>query len=67
MTENIRHPEIEVQLTGTDGDAMALVATVGRALRRAGLAGEVDEFRTEALSGDYDNVLATCMRWVSVS
>jgi hypothetical protein len=28
---------------------------------------EIDEFIDEAMSGDYDNLLATCTRWVNVS
>lgn len=62
-----KYPEIEVQLTGTDGNAMSIMAKVGAALRRGGHPGEVNQFMEEAMSGDYDNVLSTCMRWVSVS
>lgn len=28
---------------------------------------EIDQFRKEATSGDYDHLLQTCMRWVDVS
>lgn len=64
----VRHPEIEVELTGHDGNAFAVIGRVQRELRRAGVpAAEVDEFRAEAMSSDYDNLLATCCRWVSVS
>jgi hypothetical protein len=62
-----RYPEIEVQLTGTDGNAMSVMSKVTRALRQHGHADEVSEFMAEAMSGDYDNVLVTCMKWVSVS
>ena len=61
------HPEITVQLTGTDGNAFAVIGTVTRALRRAGVSKEErDQFTKEAMSGDYDNVLATCFKWVEV-
>ena len=61
------HPEITVQLTGTDGNAFAVIGTVTRALRRAGVSKEErDQFSKEAMSGDYDNVLATCFKWVEV-
>jgi len=64
----VRHPEVSVQLTGTDGNAFSVIGRVSNALRRAGVRnGEIDEFTTEATSGDYSNVLATCMRWVNVS
>ena len=63
----VKYPEITVQLTGTDGNAFSIIGTVQRALRRAGVdAAEVSAFVAEAMSGDYDNVLATAMRWVEV-
>lgn len=61
-----RHPEVEVQLTGTDGNAFAVLAAVSSALRRGGYRDEVDEFMAEAMSGDYDHLLATATRWVTV-
>ena len=63
----IHHPEIEVQLTGHDGNAFAVLGTVTRALRRAGVpAAEVAAFTAEATSGDYDHLLATVFAWVEV-
>ncbi len=68
MTElGIRHPKIEVQLSGRDGNAFAILGSVTKALRRAGISEEErEEFLQDAQSGDYDNLLATCMRWVTV-
>lgn len=64
----IKYPDIEVALSGEDGNPMSIVARVSRALKRAGVPeDEAAQFRTEALSGDYDNVLQTAMSWVSVS
>lgn len=64
---SVRFADVEVQLVGEDGNAFAILGRVSRALRKGGAtAAEVDEFMTEATSGDYDNLLATCMRWVSV-
>ena len=62
-----KYPDISVQLTGTNGNAVSLMATVSKALRRNGHASEVKAFMAEAMSGDYGNVLATCARWVNVS
>lgn len=63
-----RHPEVTVQLTGTDGSASAVMGQVQRALRDAGVSRrEVDQFRLEATSGDHDHLLQTCMHWVDVS
>jgi hypothetical protein len=65
-TPQIRHPEITVQLTGNDGNAYAILAAVRTALRTAGHNDEVAAFLAEATSGNYDHLLATCMRWVTV-
>jgi hypothetical protein len=64
---NVKYPEIKVQLTGTDGNAFALIGRVAEGLKRAKVPTvEVNQFRHEAMSGDYDNVLRTCMKWVNV-
>jgi len=57
-----KFPNIEVQLTGTDGNAFSVIGKVKRALP----SDVRDEFMKEAMSGDYNNVLATAMRWVNV-
>lgn len=63
-----KYPEIEVQLTGTDGNAMAIIGTVRSVLRAGGVpADQIKAFSDEAMSGDYDNVLRTAMSWVTVS
>lgn len=63
----IRYPEIEVQLSGESGNPEMIIARVSAALRRAGVSQEeIETFRAEAKSGDYDNVIQTCMRWVEV-
>jgi hypothetical protein len=63
---DIRYPDVVVQLTGEDGNAFAILGTVRRALRQAGHGDDVDEFFAEATSGDYQHLLWTCMRWVTV-
>jgi hypothetical protein len=62
----VRYPEIEVPLLGRDGNAFAIIGAVSGALRRAGHDEEVDAFTKEATSGDYDNLLSTVLRWVTV-
>jgi hypothetical protein len=64
--DDIRYPEVVVQLTGEDGNAYAILGTVQRALRQAGYGDDVAEFFAEATSGDYNQLLRTCMRWVTV-
>ena len=62
------YPRVAVKLTGTDGNALAIVARVRRAMEHNGIHDdECEAFVHEALSGDYDNVLATAMKWVKVS
>jgi hypothetical protein len=62
----VRYPDVEVQLTGQDGNAFAVLGTVRKALMDAGYGDDVEAFLAEATSGDYDHLLATCMRWVTV-
>lgn len=68
MSENqVKYPQVEVALIGEDSNAMVIVATVSRALKRAGISNEeANAFRTEALSGDYNKVLQTAQAWVTV-
>lgn len=57
----------KVQLIGEDGNAMMIIGLCRRELRKAGYSKEeVEKFQREALSGDYDNVLQTAMKWCDV-
>lgn len=67
MSTEPKYPDIHVQLTGTDGNAFAILAKVDHALREAGHGDKVDEFMHEATSGNYQDLLTTCTRWVDVS
>lgn len=70
MTEQSpKYPDVEVPLSGEDGNAVAMVTRVVLALRDEADIGrhETDRFRDEALSGDYNHVLDTIEKWVSVS
>lgn len=63
-----KFPDIVVQLTGRDGNAFAIIGAVRIALARGGASKQdVDDFTNEAMSGDYDHLLRTAMRWVVVS
>lgn len=62
---NVKYPNITVKLVGNDGNAFSIIARVSQALRRDGVSQEeIDLFTEEAMSGDYNNVLSTAMRWV---
>jgi hypothetical protein len=68
MSDTPKYPDIDVQLSGNDGNAFAIMGSVSKALRRAGVsAEEIEQYREESMSGDYDNLLRTAMKWVSVS
>jgi hypothetical protein len=67
MSTDTKYPHINIPLVGEDGNAFSILGRVQRIARRAGLtADEIEAFRTEATSGDYDNLLLTVMRWFSV-
>lgn len=60
--------DVDVKLSGQDGNAFAIMGRVREAIRKAGgTSEELKEFIEEATSGDYDNLLQTCMKWVYVS
>jgi hypothetical protein len=64
----IKHPEVEVRLTGLDGNAYAILGKVVKALRDAGYdKAEVEKFKAEATNGDYDHLIQTAMKWVNVT
>lgn len=62
-----RYPDVEVRLVGADGNAFAILARVREAMRRGGVPkGEITQFTSAATSGDYHNLIRTCMEWVTV-
>lgn len=62
-----KYPNITVKLVGEDGNAFSIIARVQRALRTKGVpAEEIDAFRAEATSGDYDHLLRTVIQTVEV-
>lgn len=64
----VRFPDVHVDATRVGANAALVIAAVAKALRRAGIHDDViADFRTEAKSGDYDNVIATAMAWVDFS
>lgn len=64
----VKYPNVKVKFVGQDGNAFAMLGRVQKAMRKAGCTKEqFEEFYDEATSGDYDNVLQTCMKYVEVS
>jgi len=63
-----KYPEIEVQLTGNDGNAFAIMGAVRNALKQAKVSpDEIAEYTKQSTSGDYDNLLRVAMAWVTVN
>ena len=58
--------DVKVKLLGTDGNAFAVMGKVTQALRRNGHKDLVEEYQKEAMSGDYNHLLATTMDYVNV-
>ena len=59
--------DIEVELVGNDGNAFVIMGSISMAIREAGGSDEdVKEYKREAMSGDYDNLLRVSMDWVDV-
>jgi hypothetical protein len=59
--------DVSVQLSGNDGNAFAVMGTVKSALKKAGASKEeLDQYLSDSMSGDYDNLLRVAMDWVVV-
>jgi hypothetical protein len=66
MIDNL--PKPKVKLVGTDGNAFCILGRVTSALKKAGWTKEqTDEFMAEATDGDYDHLLATCMKYAETN
>jgi hypothetical protein len=62
-----KYPNIIVQLVGQDGNAFAILGRVQKEMKRGGVPrNEIDTFMSEATKGNYDELLATVMKWVEV-
>lgn len=61
------YEKISVELTGEDGNAFAIMAKITRALRKGGASDtDIEKYQAESMSGSYDNLLQTAMKWVNV-
>ena len=55
-----------VTLIGRDGNAFAILGAVKKALKAAGQGDKVEAYMADAMSGDYDHLLAVTMEYVEV-
>jgi len=62
------YKHVEVNMRGVSGNALVIVGTVKSALHSAGAPKDhIQAFVGFALCGDYENVLATCAEWVTIT
>lgn len=63
-----KYPDVEVQLTGEDGNVFMIIGRVRRAIRQEAGREAQAEFDADVLScGSYNDVLNKVQEWVSVS
>ncbi len=59
--------DVIVELTGKDGNAFSIMGAVTKELKKSGYKQDfIDQYRSEATSGDYDNLLRVTMEYVNV-
>jgi hypothetical protein len=63
---NKTNGEVTVKLIGKDGNAFFILGTVVKALKKNGFGHLVDEYKKEAMSGDYNNLLSVTLDYVEV-
>ena len=60
----VKYPQVKVKLVGMDGNAFFIMGRCQQAAKRANLPPEeIKAFAEEASAGDYNHLLATCMKW----
>ena len=59
------HKKVKLSLEGIDGNAFVIMGRVTKAMKKAGWTeAEIDEYRTKAKYGDYDNLLRVTMDYI---
>lgn len=61
-----KYPQVTVNLIGTDGNAFAILGKVNREARKHLTKAQLEEFQAEATNGDYNHLLATCMKYFNI-
>lgn len=56
----------KVKLSETDGNAFVILGRVSAAIRNSDKPELVGQFLDEAQSGDYNNLIVTCIKYVEV-
>jgi oligoribonuclease NrnB/cAMP/cGMP phosphodiesterase (DHH superfamily) len=67
MSDEPKYPNVKVKLVGEDGNAFFILGRVRNEMKKNNVPAEdINKFMAEAMSGDYNNLLQTCMKYVSV-
>jgi hypothetical protein len=66
LVRDVPYTDAVVQLTGKNGNAFLILGLVRRGILHSNRPELAEEFMNEATDGDYDHLLQTCMRYVSV-
>jgi len=65
--KNMSRTGLTVKLIGRDGNAFAILGTCLEAMRRNKISKEeIEEFKKQAMSGDYNNLLRVVTEWFEV-
>ncbi len=54
-------------LVGVDGNAFSVMGYTSKALRRTNHSDLIAQMHEEAMSGDYDNLLCVCMKYIDIA
>ena len=58
--------DLEVKLTGEDGNAFNILGKVTQALKEGGYSDLIEKYEERATSGDYNNLLRITMDYVNI-
>lgn len=64
--QSVPYTDAVVKLVGQDGNAFSVIGLVRRGIRNSNHPELGEAFMHEATAGNYDQLLQTCMRYVSV-
>ena len=63
MASESKQTGLKLKMVGEDGNALAIMGRAARLLRKNGMGDKVAAFQAECMSGDYDHLLATCLKY----
>ena len=57
------YPQVKVKLVGLDGNAFSIIGRCVKEAQKHLDKSIIDSFKVEAMSGNYDHLLMTCMKY----